>query len=344
MLEQLLKKYFEDDKTAVPESESRINAEVLSLIEKEKPMRKHIGIKPFIIAAVMAIGAITAVFSVSASVEMSTKRKMPPYWDTLKEQLSDISSDREMKAYEEHYRRIDTAIEYYTGKTEETQKFGKIECEKSLDDTDVSGYVEPCRVISLYGKLSEESAKKELDLIKQIEEDPEAFGLIPTGKTETFEGGLRIVNRHFENTNKYSKNGRNYYSFRRVYTDDDENKLLASIYLGRHEYFLTPEEYKASQKANYKLDDPEKYKTTFFNILLDHTEDGCMYGFDSETNEDWFDPSGSGFQGHILDYDETGVSELLYYSDYDLKSLTGDKPVTVGTVITVTRDGTQWLD
>lgn len=354
MLEQLLKKYYgngEDPElqNELAERDNRISAEVLSLIEKEKPV-KHIRIKPLIIAAaVTALGAVTAVLSVSASIEPSTsdlyRRKMPVYWnENTKEQLQKCGVGMDMKAEEEHYRRIDTICEYYAGKTEEAQKAGKVEVEKALDNTDISGYVEPCRVISLYGKLRDEDAEKQLELIKQFEEDPEAFGLIPAGKTETFKGGLRIVNRQFKNTNEYSRTGKNYYSFRRVYTDDAENKLIASIYLGLHEYFLSPEEFKAAQKSGFHPYDPEKTKTQFFNIILDHTEEGCMYGFDSETDKEWFYPSGSGFQGHILDFDENGVNAYLYYSDYDLKSLTGDEPVTAGTVISVTRDGSQWLD
>lgn len=267
MLEQLLKKFFESDSTAIPESESKINAEVLSLIEREKPMKKF-RIKPLIIAAaVTAVGLMSVVLSVDASVDNTSKAtegsiiSIGPFWnDKVKElNLKEFEGNEEgFKLIEENYRALDIANEYFTGKAEENLGNEKITVEKELDDRDFVGYAEPCKVFSFSYLSYDKNHEKALEFIKRLEDDPEELGLIPIGKSETFEGGLRIVNRHFENTNEPVDGWKKYYSLRRVYTDDAENRLLASIYLGGRISFPDCEGTLESEKELKQMTDYQK--------------------------------------------------------------------------------------
>lgn len=352
MLEQMLKAIFESDKKAASGSGSeQIKANVLSRIESEKPM-KHIRIKPLIIAAaVSVVGIMSAVLTANASTNPTTseepskftsmfgvKPRSNYFWnDGDKEHLLEIYDGDEymVEMAEIYWRRCEIAYEYYNGKISQAKEIGEIKIEKELDEIDVTGFVEPYRVFSdnieHISELNTRETEKQLELVKQLEEDPESFGLIPIGKSETFDGGLRIVNRHFENVNESADGEKIYYSFRRVYTDDSENRLLASFYLGCQMSFPFYEQ----------LDCNIGHMKQYLNIVLDHTEEGCFYGYggDSYTCE------GAGGQDLRNDFSSNSIGDCTFwFSDYDLKSLTGDKAVTVGATIAVTDDGIQLLD
>ena len=228
------------------------------------------------------------------------------------------------------------------GKVEQAKANGGIEAEKELDETDVIGYVEPRRMFNINTVWKGETAEKQLELVKQLEEDPVSLGLIAAGKSETFEGGLRIVTRHFENINEITDEGKMYYGIRRVYTDDAENRLLASIYLGCLIRF--PDNENANEPGVIHWSD-ENQKVVL-DILLDHTEEGCLFGFDSG-NENDFEVQSSGSRSRM--YDENGKGKYaFYFNDYDFKSnldgTSNENPVTVGVTVVVGGDKIQWLD
>lgn len=318
MLEQMLKAIFESDKKAASNDGSeRIKADVLSRIESEKPM-KHIRIKPLIIAAAVSVVGVMSAVTVSAANE--------PGKNILFLWRNQTKESGEDEYWEEHDRRQDTATIYYMGKAdEEFRSKGNITVEKELDETDYIGYAEPCQVYFQHPVRDMSEAAEELAMVRQIEEDPGSLGLVPIGKSETFEGGLRIVNRHFENTNESINGEKTYYSLRRVYTDDPENRLLASIYLGCE--IWVPENNK--QNAQWVL-----------RLLIDHTEEGCVVGNKAEDPNYWmiFNKMRNYGQGSLMgDY-------VVCFADYYFKSLVDDKPVTVGAVIAVSDDGIQLLD
>lgn len=338
MLEQMLKKLFESDQKAASGSGSEhIKAGVLSRIEMERSM-KRFRIKPLIIAAVVAAaGLMSVVLTVSASIdpEISEKSKKPTFWhDGIKESLVKKFKGDEYLAerHEIYLHRLDIALEYYDGKIAQTRETGEIKAEKELDETDVSGFVEPYRMFSYNSECKGEYAEEQLKLVKQLEEDPESFGLIPVGKSETFQGGLRIVNRHFENINEYTDGGKKYYSFRRVYTDDADNRLIASLYLGCQISFPIDERFDRNIA---------EVEEVILNVLLDHTEDGCLFGYGSE----FFASNAPGKEIRNYGYGSDLMGDyILRFEDSDFKSLTDDKAVTVGAAVAVSDNGIQWLD
>ena len=340
MLKQTLQRLFENDETAASGGGSeRIKANVLSRIESEKPMRKHIRIKPLIIAAVVSVmGIMLVVLTVNASVNSSTSA--PTLWnDQTKEILLNAfdGDENQIKGIEALLRHTDIRTEYYQGKAAEARGSGEITIEKELDETDHVGYAEPYGIYfeGLIHDETNEFVQNKLVLIKQIEEDPASLGLVPTGKSETFEGGLRIVNRHFENTNEPVNGEKTYYSLRRVYTDDSENNLLASVYLGCEIGYLDPF-------------DPEnfKYPHCVLRVLIDHTKEGCVVG-----NTNTTDPAKTNYWTifnetcNFGDIDDNFMGNYsLSFTDYYLKSLIDDKPITIGATIAVSSDGIQFMD
>lgn len=338
MLEQMLKMLFESDSKAASGSGSeRIKADVLSRIESEKPM-KHIRIKPLIVAAaVTVVGLMSVVLTVNASMDAEVMEEISRAAEdpvTYKKAEIDYSQyapeDREaFKKFDEiQDREQEIMKEYMDGKIISAMENGGITVEKKLDETDVVGFVPP-----RYSRFTGAPTEDELEYVKLIEEDPESLGLTPIGKSETFAGGLRIVNRHYENKNEFKNGEKVYYSFRRIYTDDSENRLLASTYIGFTARFL-PED--PNQKVHYLSD---SFKTVL-SVFLDHTENGCIA--DPEKSRS---TGGALSTNGSLSTDGTKLRANFHY--WYFKSNTTDRSsdiVPVGCIIAVTEDGTQWLD
>lgn len=343
MLEQMLKRLFDSDKKAASDSGSeRIKADVLSRIESGKPMRKYIGIKPLIVAAVVAaVGLMSVVLTVNASVDKEVMEKIS---NTEQSQGTPGYRDSELSAYPPEYREAfikrrelgywenEIMEEYAKGKIQSVLDDGGIKVEKELDETDVVGFVAP-----LSSRFTSTPSERDLEFARLIEEDPEALGLTPIGKSETFVGGYRIVNRHFENKNELTDQERTCYSFRRVYTDDAENRLIASIYIGFRAKFHP---YDPNQSIHYLKDHYE----TIYHVFLDHTEDGCI----AEPEKELVSNCGSLSTGGVLDSNNMKYDVNINY--WTLKPVFAEKypeysdGVPFGCIIAVTEDGAQWLD
>ncbi len=352
MLNELLEKCFSEDKTASSFDTGKIKTNVLSRIERDKPMR-HFGIKALVIAAAMMTGGLmTVLLTANASIDdKAVQESSSIAGSSTAEEESDIYvSPEDIEFYGKEYatklaiqRKNDeeTFNAYFEEKTAAAKENGGVIIEKELDETDVVGYVPPSST-QYYRKPTEE----ELELVRQIEEKPETLGLIPAGKSETFEGGLRIVNRHYINTNEPVNGEKIYYSFRRVYTDDAENKLIASSYLGYRVYF-GPRIYPDSKI--YGFYESPKVK---FDIFLDHTEEGCIYGLDPNIKNN---SRGSGCSYGVSGNHENKDSEVWYFCCTCLKPRPYTPPeygyevsdsdiVFLGNVIAVTYDHVQLMD
>lgn len=332
MLEQMLKKLFESDSKAASGRSDHIKAGVLSRIETERSMN-HLRIKPLIIGAAAAVVGLTSVMlTVNASMDKKVLSNDPPVKPAKVDFYShcDPETREAFKTLDERVQRENAIMKEYTdGKIIETMKNGGISIEKELDETDVVGYVPPrCAKFS-----SLPPTEEELEYVKRIEEDPESLGLTPIGKSETFAGGLRIVNRHYENKNEFINNEKIYYSFRRIYTDDEENRLIASTY----EAFMAKfPPYDPDQKIFHSTD----YDELILSVFLDHTEDGCLV----EPGE--LMPNSGGLWGtEHLSTDGTQIRldvSFWRFKSYDKANKSDIVPV--GSIIAVTEDGTQWID
>lgn len=353
MLDELLEKCFKEDGASSDVDTGKIKTDVMSRIERERPM-KHFGIKALVIAVAMMTGGLMTIL-VTASAQTS---------DSAKGQSSEVTSgtdadggskifvsQADIDFYGKEYATklalkkssdTETFKAYFEEKTAVAKENGGVIIEKPIDDTDVVGYVPPSES-QHYMRPSE----GELEIVRRIEEEPESLGLIPAGKSETFEGGYRIVNRHYINTNEPVNGEKIYYSFRRVYTDDEENRLIASSYLGYRVYF-GPRIYPDS--PIYGL--YESPKVTL-SVFLDHTEEGCINGFEQniKNNDRGTNGSGGGGKGNHDDVD----AEVWHYSYVCLKrrpnnaleygyEVSDSDVVFLGNVIAVTYDHTQLMD
>lgn len=350
MLDELLEKCFNEDSTASGVNAGKIKTDVLSRIEREKPMR-HFGIKALVIAvAMMTGGLMTILATASAQTDDSSVVQSSKVTSVDGESEIFVNSD-DINFYGKEYatklavRRkndTDTFKAYFEEKTAAAKENGGVIIDKPLDEIDIVGFVPPSDS-QHYMRPSDE----ELEMIRCIEEEPESFGLIPAGKSETFECGYRIVNRHYINTNEPVNGEKIYYSFRRVYTDDAENKLVASSYLGYRVYF-GPRIYPDSKVYGLY----ESPKVTL-NVFLDHTEEGCIYGFDSniENNDRGTNGSSGGGKGNHDDVD----AEVWHYSYFCLKrrpynsaenghEVSDSDVVFLGNVIAVSYNHVQLMD
>lgn len=304
MLDELLEKCFKEDGASSDVDTGKIKTDVMSRIEREKPM-KHFNIKLTVIAGVIvAAGVMTAVFTVSASVDEKAAD------ESYRLSESSIRVDPVAESYygkelaTELQRldniRSDNQEKYIDGIISDAERRGEIAIEKELDETDVVGFVPGVKCCT-FGAWEGDSEEEQLEWVRKIEEEPETLGLIPAGKSEIFQGGYRIVNRHFINTNEPIDGEKIYYSFRRVYTDDEENRLIASTYKGYRFYLGSDEE-----KYQYNSD----YAKVVLSVFLDHTEDGCEY-YDTSTAL-ISDDGGSGSYGRNMP---------TYYMTWDRRGL-----------------------
>lgn len=351
MLNELLEKCFSEDKAASGTESGavtqRIKTNVLLRIEREKPM-KHYGIKAVVIAAAMMVGGLmTVLFTANASTNGNE--------GSISSDKDNVSVSQEnIDFYGEEYATklaiqgkndVEIFKAYFESKTTEAKANGGIIIEKELDETDVVGYVPPCNMRNSLGIHDTNLTDAELEFVRRIEEEPESLGLIPVGKSEIFTGGYRIVNRHFLNTNEPEDGKKIYYSFRRVYTDDSENRLVASLYVGYRMCFDPPISHSTNDYAKCVL-----------SVFLDHTEEGCVYGL-SNSNIKNNSRGTSGCQTYYK-YRE-GNSDLMeycwQYEYFCLKPIKYVEPefghevvdtdvVFLGNTIAVTDDFIQWMD
>lgn len=352
MLNKLLEKCFNEDKAASGFDTDKIKTAVFGRIGREKPM-KHFGIKAIVIAAAMMMGGLmTVIFTASAATDGNAVDQSSKVISSTSVDESNIYvSPQDIECFGKEYatklaiqnkRDRETFTAYFEEKTAAAKENGGVIIEKELDETDVVGYVPPSSS-QYYMKPSED----ELEMVRRIEEEPESLGLIPAGKSETFEGGYRIVNRHYINTNEPVNGEKIYYSFRRVYTDDDENRLIASSYIGYRIYF-GPRIYPDSKI--YDLYESPKVK---LDVFLDHTEEGCIYGLDTNIRNNGRGTGGSYSGGKGIHSDKD--AETWYYSYMCLKRRPYSAPeyghevsdsdvVFLGNVIAVTYDHVQLMD
>lgn len=320
MLEKLLEKFFAEDHGTAADSNDNaenIKADVLSRIEREKPM-KHFRMKPLIIAAaITAIGAASIAITVNASIdseamdEMSRAAEEPEgyYYGDSYYILTEEDKRIKMEDTIKH--------KYLSGIAElALENGGGIVIESELDDTDVRGFV-PYNEKTSYYVDNEEM----VELARLIEEDPGLLGLELKGKSEEFKNGLRIVNIHYENNNEPADGKKPYYSVRKVYRDNAENTLIASLYMRA---LIDPSRVPSSGVVM-----TTRYRSVFF----DHTDDGCR-----AVNEQ----SGGGDGTFTAEDGETIYQQCFQY--FDIRPQPDEEPVRIMQYIMVTSDGVQLID
>lgn len=320
MLEKLLEKFFAEDHGTAADSSDRaeiIKADVLSRIEREKPM-KNFRIKPLIIAAaITAVGAASIAITVNASTDGEAVDEM----SRAAEESGGYYIGNSYYVPNEDDKRLELEDtikhKYLSGMAElALENGGRIVVESELDDTDVRGFV------SYNEKTSLDVDNEEMvELARLIEEDPGSLGLELKGKTEEFKNGLRIVNIHYENNNEPVDGKKPYYSVRKVYRDNAENTLIASLYMRA---LIDPGLVPSSGVVK-----TTRYRSVFF----DHTDDGCR-----AVNEQ----SGGGDGTFTSEDGETIYQQCFQY--FDIRTQPDEEPVRIMQYIMVAGDGVQLLD